>query len=84
MTPNDVTEKMLEILNQGVAGIAIPDLQNIANGLLMAKGRIPGALAIGNMLLAMIALNQDYKIQGPADSLVLPEWTNPRGENNGH
>jgi len=63
---------MLAILNGGVAGASIPDLENIANGLLMAK-KTPGALQVGNMLLEMIALNQEYSRSVALDPLVVTE-----------
>ena len=59
MTPHDVTDGMLDILNEGVAGMNVADLITLANGLLMAN-KTPGAMRIGNMLHAMVALNQEY------------------------
>lgn len=59
MTSEELTLAMVAILNEGVAGIPVPDLRNLASGILMAKGT-PGALRVGNMLLELIALNQRY------------------------
>lgn len=71
MTPDEATQGMLAILNEGVANLKMDDLTILANGLLMAKNT-PGALQIGNMLHQMVALNKLYSESIGEDPNTLP------------
>ncbi len=59
MTQNDLTLRMLATVNDGVAGIPVPELRSFANGLLMVKDNL-AAKRIGNMLLELVQLNEQY------------------------
>jgi len=68
----EVTLKLLEVVNQGMAGLAIRDLHGLGLWMLANKN-LPGAERIGNMFFEMIALNVEYSSENQR-SIVVPEY----------
>lgn len=75
---DQLTHRMLDILNYGVAGVAIADLKRLANGLLITD--TPGAARVGRMLLDLANLNLEYSASMEIDpKLIVPLNGNVHG-----
>jgi len=66
MPTGELTERMLDLLNEGVAGCAIPELLAVAHGMLMVNNN-RAARKVGLMLIEMVRLNQEYTAENEAD-----------------
>jgi len=71
MPTGELTERMLDLLNEGVAGCAIPELTAVAQGMLMVPNN-RAARKVGMMLIEMIKLNQEYTAENGTDPLTWP------------
>lgn len=59
MDSEEVTLKLLEVVNEGMAGIPVKDLHTLGIWMLAHK-ELPGAERIGEMFFSMIKLNLEY------------------------
>jgi len=59
MDSEEVTLRLLEVVNDGMAGLPIEDLRNLGIWMLAHK-ELRGADRIGEMFFKMIRLNQEY------------------------
>jgi len=66
MPTGELTERMLDLLNEGVAGCAIPELLAVAHGMMMVKNN-RAARKVGMMLIEMVRLNQEYTAENGTD-----------------
>jgi len=74
MPTGELTERMLDLLNEGVAGCAIHELVAVAQGMMMVTNN-QAARKVGMMLIEMVRLNQEYTAY---PGLVAGEDADPR------
>lgn len=55
----ELTDRMLDVVNQGLSGVSVPALADIARGLMLASG-VQGARQVGDMLYKLVELNREY------------------------
>lgn len=68
-----LTGRMLDTVNEGVAGLPIPVLANIGRRLLMATDT-PGAYRVGQMIMELIEINRMYS-RGSLEPVTISELT---------
>jgi len=72
MDSEEVTLKLLEVVNQGMAGLRVEELRTLGIWMLAHK-ELPGAARIGEMFFAMIRLNVEYSRSVQSNGLIIPE-----------
>jgi len=72
----EVTLKLLEVVNEGMAGIPVKDLHTLGVWMLSHK-ELPGAERIGEMFFSMIKLNLEYTRSLEIDPLKLSKLSKP-------
>ena len=76
MDSEEVTLKLLEVVNEGMAGIPVKDLHTLGIWMLAHK-ELPGAERIGEMFFSIIRLNLEYTRSLERSPLILSELSKP-------